>query len=148
MRRGRSWWTGVGVRERAVPTLLWRVVLTGLTVMAVFAMHGPSAGSGCAAGDPMSAGGSAAAMMNTTPYATMASAVPDVLAPPVRDGQVCLSTPPRLVTAGLLLVVLLAALLAPALVVRPPVAAGFEYRRRAPPLTGTALLRHLCVSRT
>ena len=141
---------GVCVRDRAVGALFWRAALAGLIVVAVFTMHGPFVGTGCAAGDAMPATGSSGMVMDAA-AGTAAVGVPGAFAPRPGHGQSCLSTPPR-PTMGALLAVLLAvvlvalALLSPLTV--PAVLPGVYGRRRAPPLTGTALLRHLCVSRT
>lgn len=132
------------MRGSAVPAPLWRVALAGLVAAAVFAMHGPSAGPGCADGDPMLGGAAVGAMVDTSTTAPVAAGV---VRAAVGYGQICLSTPPRPGSAGVLIAAL-TVLIGPAARPIRLVAIRVGVRLRGPPRAGTALLRCLCVSRT
>jgi hypothetical protein len=130
-----------------------RAVLAGAAVAALFFMHGAPAAGGCAAGVPVtpSSTGPGVPVMSgmTGPAGPTAPAVHQMVSavstPEHGHGQVCVSTPPRLVLAVLLLTG--TALTSPA--VRGPALPRLaaDPRPGAPP-HGVELLVALCVSRT
>jgi hypothetical protein len=134
--------TGV---HRWIPVAI-RAILVCASILALFAMHGPSAAVGCHEMRPMAVSGGQPDSMETHDPAT---AMTDGARMGGGFGQLCVSRPPRFTAVGQLSLTLLMTIVGLAALAYWPSLRALpgRQRRRAPP-AGKPLLHILCISRT